>query len=145
MAKKNFAFGMVDASRAFAKLNRVSKKIKAKAEATVKDLVNYGKAYAQQYVPFDTGQTYRAIRGRYQKDGSGLKGEVYIELQPREKDMRYTTHDIVAAMDDGFPRSAFKMSKGHIRTGSRNFWSNTEKKLQGMKGDVVRRNFNIKF
>lgn len=144
MVKTRFAFGYVDASKAAAKLRKLRKTLKKRSKTLVKDMVDYGKNYARQYVPYYTGQTYDLIKGDYKSTDDGEEGTVYIQLKDRY-DSRRNSVEVVQAMDPKIGGASFKIPQGYIRSGSPRFFSNTRKKLEEIKGTKVQQHFtNIK-
>ena len=122
---------MVDSSKAFAKLNRLKKRILAKANVTVTDTINYGFQYAKQYAPYASGQTYDHIQKRKEQTNSGPVGMVFIKYGPRQNSP-YTTTELVSMMDSNIPSVNGIKITNKIRTGSPNFFSNTRKQMDKM-------------
>lgn len=126
---------MVDTRGAFKKLNAEVRRIKKAGTATVQELVDIGKAYAKQYVPKYTHQTYNAIRGRVEPQADGTKGAVFIELKKRSGDTR-TTHEVAKYMAaDAWGRRTTGFTSGNPK-----FMANTRSYLNRIKKQIGNKN-----
>jgi len=132
----------VNASGAFRKILKTTKKIDQASTATVTDLLDLGKDVARQYVPKFSRQTYEAISKSQGKTKDGPSGKVFIKSRQRDRNPNLTTVDVAKMLADPANRV-----KGHnipanwIRSGSRNFMSITKNWLNRRKIMVAEGNF----
>ena len=71
----------VNASKAFRKLTKESKRIQMAGNATVSELVNLGVTHAQQYVPKDSYTTYRSIKGKKNQEQATKEMNELLDIE----------------------------------------------------------------
>lgn len=134
-----------DASRAFNKMNKEARRIKQAGHATVRELVDLGVSYAQQYVPKDSYTTFRSIKGKVNERQKGSDGTVMIEertvpdASPRKGSAPRTTHDLAYFMANGLSGRG-RGGYNHFNRGSPRFMKNTRNYLNEIKKQIGNKN-----
>lgn len=137
MARK-FAYDQIDAKRALAKLRRAQKKIKKASWVATDDLLRLGKNYAKQIVPYESGQTYRAIMSESIKGKERSRGRIFIKPLVRKdghiEGKNITTVELVEMMHRRkWAKSHFKSGKPEFMYLTRNYLRKTGKRrVQGI-------------
>ena len=131
-----YAYGMVDAKRALAKLRRAQKKIEKASWVATDDLLRLGKNYAKQIVPYDSGQTHRAIMSESVKGKERSRGRIFIKPLVRQdghiEGKNITTVELVEMMHRR------KWAKDHFRSGKPDFMYQTRDYLNKIGKRQVR-------
>jgi hypothetical protein len=143
MARAYTVTAKAKAQRAYARLRKFEKAAERAGKTTVKDLINIGKAKAQQLVPKGpTGWLYKSIQG---KELGGPKPVGMIYLTPK-----IVPVDGVHRWSKGnYPN--FNLSRwmhtspraiSHIKSGDPHFMYSTKAYLEGRKMTVAAGNYN---
>jgi hypothetical protein len=149
MARGYTVTAKVIPQRALARLKKFEKAVEKAGHATVKDLINIGKAKAQQLVPKgSTGWLYSQISGR-QLSGPNPVGMIYLKRQilpndgihrrvpPKNATWRYLNNFNLARWMHTSPRAV-----AHIKHGDPHFMYTTKAYLEGRKKTVAAGNYN---
>lgn len=141
-----YAYGYIDSSRAQAKLNRAYKKIVKQATVSTRELVTWGANFAKQIVPYQTGQTWSAIKTSTSATNDGAKGKIYIANIQREDSGEFsntpskTTQQLVSIMH------TWSGAKRHFRSGDPHFMYTTRDRLNTTGKTKVKKDFKeLKF
>jgi hypothetical protein len=139
-----YAYGYVDSKRATTKLNKAYEKLVRQSWVSTKDLVTFGANFAKQIVPYDTGQTWKAIKTRTTPKREGGTGEIYINNIQREDGSReslgLTTLQLVGIMH------RWSGSERHFKTGDPQFMYTAREVMKTIGNTKIRKDFkSIKF
>jgi hypothetical protein len=141
-----YAYGMVDDRRAAAKLNRAYNKLVKQSWTSTRDLVSFGANFARQIVPYDTGQTWKAIKTSTNPKKTGSEGNIYIANIRREdsgafsNSLSKTTQELVSIMH------RWSGSKHHFNSGDPRFMYTTRDVMNSLgKKQVIASYKALKF
>lgn len=114
------------------KMRNLRRKLVKGSLKTVKELVEYGKMRAKFLVPYDTGATFRSIRGQTFTQESGASGRIFIEPgQPANtwgQNGAQTTEELVLIM--------------HKWSGARRHFSNDPRFMYTVRKELNQRKRN---
>lgn len=149
MASNYSVTAKVITQRATARLAKFEKAVERAGKATVKDLINIGKAKAQQIVPKGpTGWLYKSIQGK-ELGGPKASGMIYLtpKIVPNDgihrgipgkgSNWKYLNNFNLARWMHTSPRAV-----SHITSGDPHFMYTTKAYLEGRKMTVAAGNFN---
>jgi hypothetical protein len=128
----------VDFRRLRQRLQRMERKLATTAATTVKELVDYGKLKAKLLVPYETGATYRSIKGQVTQTPKGAQGKIFIE--PGHPTTSYsnegaqTTEELVIIMHK------WAGAQRHFHTGDPRFMYKVRNDLKERAKSVSRKN-----
>jgi hypothetical protein len=121
---------LVDDTRAVAKLNRAYNKILKQTVVSTKELMKFGAEFAKQIVPYDTGQTWKAIKVSTKPVVRGSQGQIYIATVQREDSREFSNAPSKTTMDLVNIMHKWSGSKNHFRSGDPKFMYATRDMLK---------------
>ena len=133
-------FATVTTERAERKLNKALRLIEEDGNATVKDLAEIGKRFAQLIAPRDTGRVASFIRIINLRGKEGIKSRIQAQNPTRNPPASYRRGG------GAYPNGKFNLTRwmhtspravAHIKSGDPKFMFTTRDMLNGMKKNVA--------